>query len=155
MLADGECRHLIEKRLLARIDMVDNVASQPERPVLDGDAERRHSRQLVLRLRHAADLRAEPRMPDEQVADSRERGVRLEEDDVRLPAAVRVVDALIREFAGLRSARAEMVRVLAALDRHPEYRRMMFSPQALPLTFSLMRRYPEFCPQPSDGGGVA
>ena len=70
-------------------------------------------------------------------------------------AAVRVVDALIREFAGLRSARAEIVRVLAALDRHPEYRRMMFSPQALPLTFSLMRRYPEFCPQASDGGGVA
>jgi hypothetical protein len=65
-------------------------------------------------------------------------------------AAVRVIDALIREYPDLRPSRPLFVRALAALDANDGYRRMMFSPEALPLTFSLIGRYPQFNP---DGKG--
>ena len=61
-------------------------------------------------------------------------------------AAVRVVDALAGEFPELRPARGRIARQLRGLDRDPGYRRMMFSPQATPLTFAVLRAHPEFDP---------
>lgn len=58
-------------------------------------------------------------------------------------AAVRVIDQLIKECPELRTLRRPMVRQLKALRHNQAYRHMMLSPQSTPITFALMKRYPE------------
>ena len=61
-------------------------------------------------------------------------------------AAARVVHVLAGEFPELRPARRRIVGQLRDLERDPGYCRMMFSPQATPLTFAVLRAHPEFDP---------
>ena len=67
-------------------------------------------------------------------------------------AGGRVVEALVREHPQLRPIRPRLLRALATLHRNGEFRQMMFSPQAFPLTFSLIRRYGQFSPEGNAGG---
>jgi hypothetical protein len=67
-------------------------------------------------------------------------------------AGGRVVEALVREYPQLRPIRPRLLGALETLDRNSEFRRMMFSPQTFPLTFSVIRRYGEFSPECDAGG---
>jgi hypothetical protein len=66
-------------------------------------------------------------------------------------AGGKVVDALVREYPDLVPLGPSLHAALATVEANPAFRRMMFSPQTFPLTFSLIRRYPEFSPDPNGG----
>lgn len=58
----------------------------------------------------------------------------------------RVVELLVAERPELRPMRRRLLRALAEVGRHPAYRRMMYSPEVAPITFSLFERFAELRP---------
>ena len=59
-------------------------------------------------------------------------------------AAVRVVTAWAEEFPALRPQLPEFYRQLRALEHHADYRRSLYCPDNVPLTFKRLDAHPEF-----------
>jgi hypothetical protein len=57
---------------------------------------------------------------------------------------VRLIDLLVAEFPELRPKRPRLIRAVHGLIDNPGYRRMMYSPEATPISRALFEKLPEF-----------